>query len=98
MLSEGELLQIVEQTRSSVAEVQGFESLWRLQNNYDAQYVYLVTIVFRNIVDWSPEMGPKFGNQFEELEKTTVQYQAISGKSLDESVALAALTNVPMKT
>ena len=38
LLCEGEPLQIVEQTRSSVAEGQGFESLRRLLNNYDAQH------------------------------------------------------------
>ena len=42
-------------------------------------------------------MGPKFGNQLEELEKTIMQYQAISGKAFDESVALAALANVAMQ-
>ena len=43
-------------------------------------------------------MGPKFGNQLEELENNIMEYQAISGKALDESVALAALTNVATKT
>ena len=49
-------------------------------------------------MDWCPEMGPKFGTQLEELEKTILRYQVIAGRSLDEGVALAALRNVAMQT
>ena len=98
LLCEGEPLQIVEQTQLEVADGKGFESLRKLQNNYDAQHEYLVPTIFRSIVDWCPEMGPKFGTQLEELEKTILRYHVIAGRSLDEGVALAALRNVAMQT
>ena len=88
----------MEQTQLEVADGKGFESLRRLQKNYDAQREYLVPFIFRSIVHWCPEMGPKFGTQLEELERTILKYQVIAGRSLDEGVALAALRNVAMQT
>ena len=42
-------------------------------------------------------MGPKFGTQLEELERSILKYQIIAGRSCDADVALTALRNVTMQ-
>ena len=66
---EGEPLQIVEKTATSVVEGRGFDSLRRLQTNYSAQFAYQGPYIYNDITKLNPDMGPMFHVKIDELEE-----------------------------
>ena len=74
---EGEPLQIVEKTMTSAGEGRGFDSLRRLQNNYNAQFAYPGPYIYNEITKWNPDMGPRFHLKIYELEEIMDKYLVI---------------------
>ena len=93
-----EMLEIIEKTLIAVGEGKGFESLRRLQSNYDATFAFQGPSVYHEIMNWNLEMGPRFSNKIEELEELMYQYRIITGNVIDDNAGIQALMNVIWKT
>ena len=63
-----------------MGEGKGFDSLRRLQSNYNAKFAPQGPNIYYEILVWSPDMGPRFGNKIEELEELVEKYRIITGK------------------
>ena len=98
LICEAEPLQIIEKTSITVGEGKGFDSLRRLQSNYNAKFAFQGPNIYYEILVWSPDMGPRFGNKIEELDELMETYRVITGKVIDESAGLQSLMNIIWKT
>ena len=98
LICEAEPLQIIEKTSITVGEGNGFDSLRRLQSNYNAKFALQGPNIYYEILVWSPDMGPRFGNKIKELEELIDKYRIITGKVIDENASLQALMNIIWKT
>ena len=81
-----------------MGEGKGFDSLRRLQSNYNAKFALQGPNIYYEILVWSPDMGPRFGNKIEELEELMEKYRIITGKVIDESAGLQSLMNIIWET
>ena len=81
-----------------MGEGKGFDSLRGLQSNYNAKFAFQGPNIYYEILVWSPDMGPRFGNKIEELEELMDKYRIITGKVIDESAGLQSLMNIIWKT
>ena len=59
----------MEKTMTSAGEGRGFDSLRRLQTNYNAQFADQGPYIYNDITTWSPDMGPRFHVKIDELEE-----------------------------